>query len=381
MRYQLKTLLSSLILFIAGCATCKVPGSFLASVEKLRGLEFREKVVCRSADSREMKEYLRRSLMLKVSRERLEREELVYKLLGIVPPEFDYIESLLDIYGDRFSAFYSPELGFYVMPRGQAADDALAAHELTHVLQDQHYDVEKLLRPELPLDEILARSAVFEGDANIVALRFERLPVCEDVEEDLLAALESRVRTAARVPRAIELLLSFPYLYGERYVCRMSAEGKNLDALYRRLPQTTKAIIELSDPVTLLAARPDPSAEYEDRFGAFGTFAVAAAEASLADSSFILRDWRGDRLVLHSDGAERQIDWRVEFSSAEAAQRFAALLAGRTGLSVHAEEHVVRVTRSAPAQVRAKRKDAAHYRFSAGSDIAAQEFKTAQGWP
>ena len=105
--------------------------------------------------------------------------------LGIIREEIDLGDGFRDALLTQAGAYYDPDSGkfFYLMdaagiPGGM---DIIAAHELVHALQDQHYDLNAILEPfeAAPEDEprnddgILAVRSVVEGDATYVMLLFQ----------------------------------------------------------------------------------------------------------------------------------------------------------------------------------------------------------------
>src|SRR4030095_3676277 len=71
-------------------------------------------------------------------------DQTAYRLLGLVPPDTDLVRTLLDVLEEPAGGYYDPQTkSFYLlddMPR--AMTGMLAAHEMTHALEDQRYDLD-----------------------------------------------------------------------------------------------------------------------------------------------------------------------------------------------------------------------------------------------
>src|SRR6266852_3279685 len=120
-----------------------------------------------------------------VERIRFERSELVLKKFGMLPRTFDLHTFLVKLLGEQVAGYYDEEtktmnlLDWVEMEMQRP----VMAHELTHALQDQSFDLGKLTKkneaiekrgPEDPNalikidEESSCRSAVMEGQAMIV---------------------------------------------------------------------------------------------------------------------------------------------------------------------------------------------------------------------
>lgn len=336
-RLALPTLVSGLLTgLFSGCASrpCAIGQEYLNTASTLRNLPFLKPVECRWASRAEVKVHLRESLLKRMTADDLEREGKLYELLGVIPEGYPYVERMLDAYSDRLLAFYSPELKFFVMVAKQNTRELepVLVHELTHVLQDQHFDAEAMLDEKLDNDRLLARTAIFEGDANRVMHRYQKVDVCSELTEDrILETMRERLKGRGQIPRALELVMSFPYPYGERYLCELEKrEGKESVArVFSRLPESTLEVVtgdkSVSAPPMLDASAAE--ALHSDRLGAFTVVALLSNYLSLEKSYAFLKLWREDlaRLSREKDGTYR-VDWAIRLSNeADSAQFEVAL--------------------------------------------------------
>ena len=73
-------------------------------------------------------------------------EQNFFKRLGLLPQDADLNALLLQLYTSEVAAYYNPDDGtFYIIDRNAPfgpIDEVTTAHEYTHALQDQHFDLE-----------------------------------------------------------------------------------------------------------------------------------------------------------------------------------------------------------------------------------------------
>src|SRR6202041_2836721 len=110
------------------------------------------------------------------------QEELSMKKLGFLPRDFNLKEFLVKSTGQEIAAYYDDETKEISMLNWVPPDrqEPILAHELTHALQDQNYDLAKWMKAaskppgkgsknqETDNDGAAARKAVVEGQGMVV---------------------------------------------------------------------------------------------------------------------------------------------------------------------------------------------------------------------
>src|SRR5580700_5658033 len=111
---------------------------------------------------------------------RFAQQELSMKKLGFLPRDFNLKEFLVKSTGQEIAAYYDDETKTISMLNWVPPDrqEPILAHELTHALQDQNYDLRKWMRAAQKADgnssksnetgnddSATARKAVVEGQA------------------------------------------------------------------------------------------------------------------------------------------------------------------------------------------------------------------------
>ena len=121
---------------------------------------------------------------------RFAQGELSMKKLGFLPREFNLREFLVKSTGQQIAGYYDEETKTISLLNWVPADrqEPILAHELTHALQDQNYDLHKWMKwgiqkpkaddadPDGNDDGAAARKAVVEGQAMVVYVDYVLKP-------------------------------------------------------------------------------------------------------------------------------------------------------------------------------------------------------------
>jgi hypothetical protein len=282
-----------------------------AAVERERGLRFREPVDVELAGEGEFQRRLLEDFDEEV--EDLRETEVLLKAFGLVDPAVDLVEAMRTLLGAGVVGFYDPETDELVV-RGTALTPYVRttiAHELTHALDDQRFDLD---RPEYDDadDEIgFGFSALVEGNAR----RVEGAYLAGLSEDEQLDAAAEELSLGGGldlgdVPLVLVDLISAPYGLGHDFVGELIDDGGQaaLDAAFAHPPHTSEQVI---DPAAYLAGEggievPVPSVAgdvvHEGVAGQF-LIQVVLADALGEDRARVAADgWGGDSVVAWRDG-------------------------------------------------------------------------------
>jgi hypothetical protein len=282
-----------------------------AVVEAERGLAFTEPVDVELAGEGEFQRRLLDDFDEGV--DELRNTEVLLKAFGLVEADVDLVEAMRTLLGAGVVGFYDPETDDLVV-RGTALTPYVRttiAHELTHALDDQRFDLD---RPEYDDadDEIdFGFSAVVEGNARRVEDAY-RAGLSD--EEQLDAAAEELSLGGGLdlgdVPLVLVDLISAPYGLGHDFVVQLIDDGgqEALDAAFDAPPRTSEQVI---DPASYEAGEgaievpaPVVTGQVVDQ-GVAGQFLIQVVLADGLDADrarAAATGWGGDSVVAWRDG-------------------------------------------------------------------------------
>jgi hypothetical protein len=195
----------------------------------------------------EIERMLVRNLDEESKPEELRAGELTLKKLGLLPADFHLRQFMVSVLTEQILGYYDPKTRQFYLADWIEFDgqQPVIAHELTHALQDQHFD---LLRFEHwrkgDADAELAAHALVEGDATWLMTLY----VLKDPRR-LVGMMKSVGTTSTQkidsAPRALRESLVFPYEQGMAWVRQLYTRGgwKAVDAAFKDLPQSTEQIM------------------------------------------------------------------------------------------------------------------------------------------
>jgi hypothetical protein len=253
--------------------------------------------------------------------QRLRRSESVLKKFGLLPRDFDLETFLVALLREQVAGYYDPQaktvnLLDWIEPEQQKP---VLAHELTHALQDQSFGLEKYMKAgdadlgaskkeptqeDIENDEIsTAHQAVVEGQAMVVLLDYELLPIGQSVIDSpqIVEALKAGmlVGTADSVefrnaPLYIKEALTFPYRYGldfETELLTRFGKEKAYAGVFKNPPHTTREIMEPSAYLSGEKLPRMPLPDFKNDFKSYDKFDVGAVGEF--DSAILIDQYAG----------------------------------------------------------------------------------------
>jgi hypothetical protein len=277
-------------------------------VERERGLRFREPVEVELLDGAAFEARLLEDFEEEDAPELRKVGELL-QAFAILEEGADLPELFAGVLGLAVVGFYDPETGELVVRGGEVTPYVreTIVHELTHALDDQHYE---LHRPqyERAQDEIgFGFSALVEGNARRVEQAYhDALSASERVES--LAEQAERATDALselrNVPFLIASMLEAPYVEGPELVEALLAGGEDeLAAAFAEPPTTSEQVL---DPDRYLdrepaMAVPHPTAEGriidQGVLGQLFLELLLASDIDRATAESAAQGWGGDWVV------------------------------------------------------------------------------------
>jgi hypothetical protein len=312
-----------------------------SEVQKLRGLELRHDFERGYLDVADVKEELARSLRIETAGAWYPAHLALHDHLGLLDAGDDLRDLMVELSGEGLGGYYDPQTERMTIVRRSddldVADEAVIAHELTHVLQDQNFGLDQLSARLVLSDQELGFRALVEGDATVVMQDWMEKQGTLDA---VMKAELSRITTPnpallLRVPGIVARQSNFPYLDGAIFVEELRLRGgwEAVDAAYADPPTTEEVMhpeLYLQDLPSTTYPALDPAALGPDwRAGEEEALGEAALHIwlTMANSAMASRTaadgWDGDLATSYETAAgEWVVIWRTAWDSSIQAREF-----------------------------------------------------------
>lgn len=268
----------SLILFLTGCSYGlvqhgKVNPALSQSIKertvKERRLEFKKDLDIVYSKKENTQKVLKKMIERDLPPEEMDSLQKSFYAFGLLPSPDISIEEVTELYAEQAAGFYDPVTKkLYLtdwinkkdvlvallefMVQQDLTGEMLLSHELTHGLQDQHFDLEHYIKEvRSNLDAMVARHAVVEGDATIAGFNVvvgpfgKKAETTENLPERIQEEAERFGSGLDNLAPVIRESLIFPYYGGLRF-CRevLLVHGwEGVNDLYRHPPESTEQIM------------------------------------------------------------------------------------------------------------------------------------------
>ncbi len=237
------------------------------------------------------------------------------RALGLVGSDFDLMGETNAISGGATLAYYDPE-SERITVRGNELTPYVRGtlvHELTHALQDQHFDLAALQDSVGPDGDFRFRSVV-EGDAvNVAQAYYEELSAADkeayDDEEAAGDGGESDDEPA--YAPVVAAFFGAPYIIGPSFVSLLyGVDGTSgVDDALEELPSSEAAILDASlyfddvEPVTVDEPAAPEGTEVLDggSFGALSWYVMLSSRVDAHDALGFIDEWRGDSYITYRE--------------------------------------------------------------------------------
>lgn len=279
--------------------------AIMKDVEEIRGRKFEKPIEAVNQSQSDFADYVDRELDRQMPFSRFEHYGKVVRKLGLHSgPEIEDFRGMAKLLmTSQAAAYYDPKTAkFYVLysTLPPIFSGTLYSHELTHGLQDQHFDLDRFVMQQategLNDDELLARQAVVEGEASLVmtiwqmksltgkdpsdatldaAVRVQASMNMDAIRRQTEASLDmiSADEGAGDLRRSVEAMDDIPnfmletmigaYLKGMGFVHAVRKAGgwEKVDELYRDPPVSSEQILS---PEKYLAGERPYSLKWQD---------------------------------------------------------------------------------------------------------------------
>ncbi len=345
------------LLFVVACAgvfpwhQSEPISAWKQRASALRELEFLGSVSYRRITRAELPKIVYRELTATYSPDFVERYRDAYAAMGLLPPDLDLLQTLMDLLSDQLVGLYSPHRRTLYVVRGMATEAGdpslmIVIHELVHALQHQHFPATVGLLQTLKHhdDVVLAIGSSVEGDASLTMLASDPNAglgrEMEDAllfQQSMLLDLEGPRGVLAQVPRLVRVAQVFPYAYGtlDAALAYGRAGNRGLDAQLRspplstlqvRFPEEDHPVEFVRLPLEALAAQLEPRGCVMGHSNVAGMLTIQVFLQEYDPHGVheeLIRDWAGDRFVHVYCPEGWELAWLTRWTEAAAAAEFA----------------------------------------------------------
>ena len=359
------------LIVLRGCAYSLVNGDRVnskesakieAGIQDIRQLRFKQRVPLVVKTPDEAESMMEADMMRDYTDNQLEADAVAGAVVGLYPAGLDLKAASLKLLKSQVAGFYDPhgkemvlveggaDLGIWnsaaqFMIQRDVVGQMLLAHELTHALQDQNFDLESSLDKVKDNDDRgLALKCVAEGDATIAGFAYA-MGRMDDSTADMVASNlkqlpQALAAEAPNTPEGLSAPLLFQYSEGVRFVGEAYRRGgwSAVDALYRNPPQSTHQILHPS--LYFDSNAPVPRIELagydrimsgwkkadDDTYGELLLRIILERNLGKQSNELGLASrWIADRMIILQESHAVNVIWMIAFSDAQTASHFAVV--------------------------------------------------------
>lgn len=342
------------------------------AVARIRGLKFLQPVKYAVLTRAGIKEVIEGKLAEQFTEKQFEELAVGMAAMGLLPEGYPLRQKYIDLLGEQVAAFYDQHTHTLYMFEDATLESVgnrvILAHELTHALQDQHFQLAKLpLEIKDNDDRAYAAAALVEGDATMVmsAYMLENFSLAA-LAESLGQMSSMNVEELAKAPRYLREMLLFPYMRGQAFCAALHAMGgyPTISMAFKIVPESTTQIlhpekypsekpIRIEWPDTILREGKPIADNVLGEMGVQILLEEWGVEPAAATSA--AAGWRGDRYLVFGKG--ESLVWRSVWATASDADEIAAACEQRAakigGEVLRPSEKEVVLLRAATPEVRA----------------------------
>src|SRR5947199_5580224 len=266
---------------------------------------------------------------------------------GLLPKGFDLDSFMVNVLTEQVEGLYDPKAReFYIADWSPLADQRMVmAHELTHALEDQHFQIEAWLKAARPNEDAeLARDAVLEGSAMAAMVDYlmlgtgRSLKDLPDFDPSMLIGDLGSTPTLEKAPPFLKDALIFPYIGGLNFSAAVmrNVGWSALSGVFEKPPVSTQQILHPAlyrsgkTPVTVTLPQLEKllgnnwSKLDENIMGEFGWKEVLKQFLDNDRAKTLAAAWAGDRYIVFEQKQTEKLVLvtRLHLNTEEHAVRF-----------------------------------------------------------
>ena len=316
-------------------------------VQDLRGIAATAPVARGVFDTPSLCAYLREGFRKDNPEELVKGTETLYKELGLMPQDDSLEQLYLELLTSQVAGLYDDETKqMYVVSKDGAigpVEEITYAHEFTHALQDQRFNLRKVVGEDTDQsDRTMARAAVVEGDATLLmSLWAQRFLTPAELVKVAGSTDPASEAILAKMPAILKDPLLFPYTSGIQLALGAFTNGgfEAVDGLFANPPDSTEQVlhpekfatrekpVEVALPTDLASRLGDGwKVSLEDTLGEV-LLEVVLRDGGASATNDAAAGWGGDRIALvEGPGGAKAVVMDTAWDTAEDAAEFEAAL-------------------------------------------------------
>lgn len=271
---------------------------------------------------------------------------------GLLPANFDLHDFYVKLYSEQIAGYYDSKTKdmYVVSDEGFNGNERMTyAHEFTHVLQDQAYDLENGMKfnedyCKNETEYCAAVQALIEGDATL-SEQYWYYKFSTDLDKKQIADFQQSYTSPVydSAPAYMKDDFLFPYQYGLEFVNALYGENKwqSIDDAFKSPPVSTEQImhpekypsdkpVKVTVPDLLSTLGSGWTEVDRNVMGEWYTYLVLAdgRDASFRLDTQTAKDaaagWGGDTYVYYSNDAAKQfvLVWESQWDTANDSDQF-----------------------------------------------------------
>ncbi|HEY1341028.1 MAG TPA: hypothetical protein VGF59_26130 [Bryobacteraceae bacterium] len=327
---------------------CSQANAIAQDLTKYSGMPLKRPVPCDFITKGEINGFLKKRVKEVADPEEIRAEELTLKKFGLVPSDFDLAKNTVDLLTEQAAAFYDYDKKklFITETTPSETQAPVLAHELSHALADQNYNLKKFIKQGRKSDDgSTARLAVMEGQATWLMSEYLARRNGQSLRDSpALAAMMSTMSETGggqypvfdNAPLYLRMSLVFPYTKGMMFQQTLVARDGQaaFGEVYEHPPLSTQQIIHPEKYFTGVKPTDPPLPDPHLPRGYKGLVGGSLGElehsilleqyGGKAKSAELAPHWRGSNFELRENKKAGRVVmlYSVEWDSEDAARQY-----------------------------------------------------------
>ena len=319
----------------------------LSQMSEITGLKLRTPLKKSLRSREEIRAYVIKQMNEEKNPAERYADERSAEAFGLLPKGFDLDAFMVDVLTEQVEGLYDPKTQEFYIADWSPLDEQrmVMAHELTHALEDQHFQIEPWVKAARPNEDAeLARDAVLEGSAMAAMVDYlmlgtgRSLKDLPDFDYSMLMGDLASTPTLKKAPPFLKDVLIFPYMSGLTFSAAVFRDTgwAALPGVFEKPPVSTQQILhpglyksgKIPVEVTLPPIEKLLGAGWtkldENIMGEFGWKEVLKQFLGDDRAKSMAAAWDGDRYSVYEQGQTKKLALvsRLQLDSLEHMARF-----------------------------------------------------------